>query len=251
MMSGLRPIHSVETMTCTSEMSGTASSGVAVIAQMPHSVSTTVPVNTRKRLPAHQSMIRAITWLSCPGLLRGHRQLFRRELLSAPHRHHRHVPFARHHHLPFSPVDAIASGREVRFRSHLGHLHLRHGGHVELRRHRRVIHRLPVLHHHHFEGVLACLHGIWIALEGDFRRGRRTARRAGWRGGCRGRCLLRFAAPAYGKTKTHDCDGQITCHLRHLSSSLSRDQSDLLPSNPLTLPVNGYGYVPPAALLHL
>src|SRR5258705_12398644 len=105
MMSGLRPIHSVETMTCTSEMSGTASSGVAVIAQMPHSVSTIVPVNTRKRLPAHQSMIRAITWLSCPGLLRGHRRLLRRKLLPAPHRHHRHVPFARHHHLPFSPVD--------------------------------------------------------------------------------------------------------------------------------------------------
>src|SRR5438093_506322 len=36
MRSGLRPIHSVETITCTSEMSGTASSGVLVMAQMPH-----------------------------------------------------------------------------------------------------------------------------------------------------------------------------------------------------------------------
>src|SRR5207249_1633538 len=58
--SGLRPIHSVETITCTSEMSGTASSGVRVIAQTPHTVTITVPVNTRNRLDAHQSMIRSI-----------------------------------------------------------------------------------------------------------------------------------------------------------------------------------------------
>ena len=58
--SGLRPIHSVETMTCTSEMSGTASTGVADIAQMPHAVTTTVAVKTRKRLRAHESMRRSI-----------------------------------------------------------------------------------------------------------------------------------------------------------------------------------------------
>src|SRR3972149_1487075 len=56
MRSGLRPIHSVETITWTSEMSGTASSGVRVIAQTPQSVSTIVPMETRKRLAAHQSM---------------------------------------------------------------------------------------------------------------------------------------------------------------------------------------------------
>src|SRR6266436_4777326 len=60
MRSGLRPIHSVDTITCTSEISGTASSGVRVIAQMPHTVRITVPVNTRNRLVAHQSMIRSI-----------------------------------------------------------------------------------------------------------------------------------------------------------------------------------------------
>src|SRR5213593_458750 len=58
--SGLRPIHSVETITCTSEMSGTASSGVRVIAQMPQAVRITVPVNTRNRFEAHQSMVRSI-----------------------------------------------------------------------------------------------------------------------------------------------------------------------------------------------
>src|SRR5947199_10537929 len=60
MRSGLRPIHSVDTITCTSEMSGTASSGVLVIAHAPQSATTSVPVNTRKRLDAHQSMIRSI-----------------------------------------------------------------------------------------------------------------------------------------------------------------------------------------------
>src|SRR5437667_2034917 len=60
MRSGLRPIHSVETITCTSEMSGTASSGVFVMAQMPQTVRIRVPVNTRNRLDAHQSMIRPI-----------------------------------------------------------------------------------------------------------------------------------------------------------------------------------------------
>src|ERR1700692_2450772 len=75
MRSGLRPIHSVDTITCTSEISGTASSGVRVIAQMPHTVRMTVPVNTRNRLAAHQSMIRSIMTLApsldaCQGLLR-------------------------------------------------------------------------------------------------------------------------------------------------------------------------------------
>src|SRR5437899_11213618 len=60
MRSGLRPVHSVETITCTSEMSGTASSGVLVIAQMPQTVMITVLVNTRNRFDAHQSMIRSI-----------------------------------------------------------------------------------------------------------------------------------------------------------------------------------------------
>src|SRR5207244_1368752 len=58
--SGLRPIHSVATITWTSEISGTASSGVFVIAQMPHTVTMTVPLKTRKRFDAHQSITRSI-----------------------------------------------------------------------------------------------------------------------------------------------------------------------------------------------
>src|SRR3954465_10103577 len=56
--SGLRPIQSVDTITWTSEMSGTASSGVAVAAHTPHAVSTSVPVKTRNRLRAHHSISR-------------------------------------------------------------------------------------------------------------------------------------------------------------------------------------------------
>ena len=47
-------------MTWTSEISGTASSGVCLIAQMPQTVRITVPVNTRNRFNAHQSMMRSI-----------------------------------------------------------------------------------------------------------------------------------------------------------------------------------------------
>src|ERR1041384_6406551 len=102
MMSGLRPIHSVDTITCTSEMSGTASSGVAVIAQMPQSVRAAVPVNTRNRLPAHQSMIRLITVLLC-----GDWELLRRHVPAAALHHDGRVPRAGHHHLARPSVGAV------------------------------------------------------------------------------------------------------------------------------------------------
>src|SRR5713101_7539103 len=110
MRSGLRPIHSVETITWTSEISGTASSGVRVIAQMPHTVRTTVPVNTRNRLAAHQSMIRSIMTfapsLDAPGLLRGQRQLLLADFLAALFHAHGDVPLAGHHDVPRSHVHA-------------------------------------------------------------------------------------------------------------------------------------------------
>src|SRR5262249_30393561 len=108
MMSGLRPIHSVETMTWTSEISGTASSGVTVIAQMPHTVNAAVAVNTRKRLPAHQSMIRPIMFRDS---LRRDGELLRTDLpASAPDDHGR-VPVAGHHDLPRTPIHAAAGVR--------------------------------------------------------------------------------------------------------------------------------------------
>src|SRR5580704_17012773 len=104
MRSGLRPIHSVETITWTSEISGTASSGVHVIARMPHTVRMTVPVNTRNRLAAHQSMIRSIMTIApsldaCPGLLRCQRELLLADFLAALFHAHGDVPLARHHHV--------------------------------------------------------------------------------------------------------------------------------------------------------
>src|SRR5580704_16994263 len=99
MRSGLRPIHSVETITWTSEISGTASSGVRVIAQMPHTVRMTVPVNTRNRLPAHQSMIRSIMTLAPSldarqGLLRCQREFLLADFLAALFHAHGDIPFA-------------------------------------------------------------------------------------------------------------------------------------------------------------
>src|SRR5712692_7809375 len=113
MRSGLRTIHSVETITWTSEISGTASSGVRVIAQMPHTVTMTVPVNTRNRLAAHQSMIRSIITISpldaaSSQLLRGQGDLLLANVFPAFHHHDRRVPFPGHPYVAGSHVHAVA-----------------------------------------------------------------------------------------------------------------------------------------------
>src|SRR6266478_4721549 len=48
-------------MTCTSEISGNASSGLRRSHQIPASTRSSVPVKTRNRLRAHKSIHRAIT----------------------------------------------------------------------------------------------------------------------------------------------------------------------------------------------
>src|SRR6266446_2200968 len=115
MRSGLRPIHSVETITCTSEMSGTASSGVFVMAQMPHTVRTTVPVNTRNRFEAHQSIVRSIMsiapLLDAVSLLCRKRQLLLTELFPALLHAHRDVPLPCHH--PRCPTLRTCQARPV------------------------------------------------------------------------------------------------------------------------------------------
>src|SRR5919202_6834643 len=129
MRSGLRPIHSVETITCTSEMSGTASSGVFVIAQTPQTVRITVPVNTRNRLDAHQSMIRSImTFAPSPDAdpisLRGDCDFLLTDFLAVLLDADRHVPFAGHHHVA-GPCVLAATGR---LQLHLVP-HFSHGAH--------------------------------------------------------------------------------------------------------------------------
>src|SRR5215475_1102934 len=55
------PAQLVWTMTCTSEISGSASKGIFRRDQIPASTSSSVATKTRKRFPAHQSIQRAIT----------------------------------------------------------------------------------------------------------------------------------------------------------------------------------------------
>src|SRR5689334_11238357 len=59
-------------ITCTSDMSGRASSGMLLSDQMPASTTATVPEKTRNRLLAHHSMIREIMSHASCGI---HRQL--------------------------------------------------------------------------------------------------------------------------------------------------------------------------------
>src|SRR5206468_10890744 len=55
-------------MTCTSEISGNASSGMRRSDQIPASTRSNVPVKTRKRFFAHQSIHRATTLHSSRGV---------------------------------------------------------------------------------------------------------------------------------------------------------------------------------------
>src|SRR5579863_983431 len=128
MITGGWPVHSVWTMTSTSEMSGSASREILRRLQMPASTSMSVPVKTRKRLRAHQSIQRAsmshpsrrvdAELLSCDGLpvfLRGDRDL---PGAAAP-------KLAR----PF--VEAVAFVGTLHVRSHSGHPHRGHRRHEE------------------------------------------------------------------------------------------------------------------------
>src|SRR5882724_9383110 len=83
------PAHGVCTMTCTSEISGKASSGIRRRDQIPASTSSSVPVNTRKRFCAHQSIQREITLHSSRGV---HAELFAGENLAVLLRKNRSLP---------------------------------------------------------------------------------------------------------------------------------------------------------------
>src|SRR3974390_3072365 len=61
MMLGGSPGPDVRTITCTSEMSGSASSGIWRMNQIPARTSRSVPAKTRNRFRAHQSIHREIT----------------------------------------------------------------------------------------------------------------------------------------------------------------------------------------------
>src|SRR5260370_41545774 len=83
------PAHGVCTMTWTSEMSGSASKGILRNDQIPASTSSSVPVNTRKRFCAHQSIQREITLHSSRGV---HAELFAGDDLPVLPRKNRDLP---------------------------------------------------------------------------------------------------------------------------------------------------------------
>src|SRR5260370_25816573 len=120
------PAHGVCTMTCTSEMSGNASSGIRRRDQIPTSTSSSVPVNTRKRFCAHQSIQREITLHSSRGV---HAELFAGDNLAVLLRKNRDLPGSAAVKLPWALIESVSFVCERNLCAHRGHAHCRHRGH--------------------------------------------------------------------------------------------------------------------------
>src|SRR5689334_24449803 len=99
------PAHGECTMTCTSEISGNASSGIRRKDQIPGSTSSSVPVNTRKRFCAHQSIQREITLHSSRGV---HAELFAGDNLAVLLRKNRDLPRSATLHLSRTFIEPVA-----------------------------------------------------------------------------------------------------------------------------------------------
>src|SRR5712691_10910243 len=119
-MLGGWPSHIVWTITCTSEMSGNASSGMWPRDQMPAKTRSKVPVKTRKRFRAHQSIHRAITLHSPFGI---HAQGLLGHGLSALLRHDGDLPGSSALQFPLALVTAVAFVRAFAHRTHRCHSH--------------------------------------------------------------------------------------------------------------------------------
>src|SRR5712664_2985307 len=107
-------------------MSGNASSGMRRSAQIPESTSRTVPMKTRKRFPAHQSIHREITLHSSRGV---HGELFAGDDLPVFLGEDRDLPRSPAAQLTRSFIEPISFFSERNLRAHGGHAHRRHGGH--------------------------------------------------------------------------------------------------------------------------
>src|SRR5579863_4766881 len=90
------PIHSVWMITWTSEMSGSASSGIRLSDQMPPSTSASTPKKRIKRLALHQSIVLSITLLSSHRhrAAGGHVHLLARDRMAIFRRRDRQTPGA-------------------------------------------------------------------------------------------------------------------------------------------------------------
>src|SRR6266566_89363 len=115
-------------MTSTSEMSGNASSGIRRKDQIPASTSNSVPVNTRKRFRAQQSIHRTITLHPSRG---GYGDLFAGDSLAVFPRQDCDLPGSPASKLAGTFVDARSPFGECHWCAHGRHSHLWHGGHEE------------------------------------------------------------------------------------------------------------------------
>src|ERR1700719_3414084 len=115
-------------ITCTSEMSGSASSGMRCIDQMPAMTSRNVAVKTRKRLRAHHSIIHVITLHSSRGV---DGELFAGNHAPVLASGDCALPGSTRAEVTFALVHALALVGKVQAGLHRRHTHSRHGSHKE------------------------------------------------------------------------------------------------------------------------
>src|SRR5215831_8631050 len=122
------PAQLVWTMTCTSEISGSASKGMFRNDQIPASTSRSVATKTRKRFSAHQSIQRAITLHPSRGV---QTELFRGDGLAVLFRDDGNLPCTSALELGGALVDSVPFVGKSDRGTHRGHAHCRHSGHEE------------------------------------------------------------------------------------------------------------------------
>src|SRR5580700_9622248 len=107
-------------------MSGSASRGILRNDQIPASTSSSIPVNTRKRFCAHQSIQREITLHSSRGV---HAELFAGDDLTVLLCKNRDLPRSATIELPGTLIEPLAFFCERNLRPHCSHTHRGHGRH--------------------------------------------------------------------------------------------------------------------------
>src|SRR5229473_6451511 len=128
MMLGGSPVHRVWIITSTSEMSGNASSGMRRRAQIPASTSSSVPVKTRKRFRAHQSIHREIMLHASCGV---HAQLLGHDELAILSSEDCDLPRSAAIKLSRTFIEAVALVAEGEWYAHRCHAHCGHRRHEE------------------------------------------------------------------------------------------------------------------------
>src|SRR5262249_30703249 len=122
------PAQLVWTMTCTSEISGSASKGMFRNDQIPASTSRSVATKTRKRFSAHQSIQRAITLHPSRGV---QTELFCCDRLPVLFREDGDLPSSSAVQLGRALVHSVSFFGEREWGAHGRHTHRWHGWHEE------------------------------------------------------------------------------------------------------------------------